>query len=184
VGNALCLDFVNTVSDLRGHGRDHLGSYADVLAWAVHAGALPEHDAAVIGSAVRRPAHALARVRDFRAHLHGLFAALVAGAPPPSADVAALGVVSARALRHARFVRSGNEALASWPPVAPEAPMWPVAWSATTLLAAAPLERLRACPGCGWLFLDTSRNGGRRWCSMSMCGSREKMRRYRRSKPR
>ena len=39
------------------------------------------------------------------------------------------------------------------------------------------LRRVSHCPGrgCGWLFLNTS--GRRRWCSMSTCGSREKMRR-------
>ena len=39
------------------------------------------------------------------------------------------------------------------------------------------LARVHRCPGpaCGWLFLDTS--GRRRWCSMSTCGSRVKMRR-------
>jgi predicted RNA-binding Zn ribbon-like protein len=39
------------------------------------------------------------------------------------------------------------------------------------------LARVRVCPGrdCGWLFLDAS--GRRRWCSMTTCGSREKMRR-------
>ena len=26
---------------------------------------------------------------------------------------------------------------------------------------------------CAWLFLDTSRNGSRRWCSMRTCGSRQ-----------
>jgi predicted RNA-binding Zn ribbon-like protein len=44
------------------------------------------------------------------------------------------------------------------------------------------LARVSRCPGrdCGWLFLNLS--GRRRWCSMSACGSREKMRRaYRRS---
>ena len=43
------------------------------------------------------------------------------------------------------------------------------------------LGRVSLCPGrdCGWLFLNAS--GRRRWCSMSTCGSREKMRRlYRR----
>jgi predicted RNA-binding Zn ribbon-like protein len=31
--------------------------------------------------------------------------------------------------------------------------------------------------GCGWLFLDTSRNHLRRWCTMDECGNRAKMRR-------
>ncbi|MFE9426553.1 CGNR zinc finger domain-containing protein [Kitasatospora sp. NPDC006697] len=44
-------------------------------------------------------------------------------------------------------------------------------------LAASPLAaRLRQCSGeeCGCLFLDTSRPGTRRWCSMSTCGNQAK----------
>ncbi|WP_198925374.1 CGNR zinc finger domain-containing protein [Dictyobacter vulcani] len=39
---------------------------------------------------------------------------------------------------------------------------------------------MKECPGnkgCGWLFLDTSKNGRRQWCSMQGCGSRAKRRR-------
>lgn len=38
--------------------------------------------------------------------------------------------------------------------------------------------RLKICPGraCGWAFFDHSRNGSGRWCSMSICGGREKAR--------
>ncbi|MGH8826162.1 MAG: CGNR zinc finger domain-containing protein [Jiangellaceae bacterium] len=46
------------------------------------------------------------------------------------------------------------------------------------LLTTGPLDRIGRCPGCGCLFLDTSRNGRRRWCSMSTCGSRTKSARY------
>jgi len=42
-----------------------------------------------------------------------------------------------------------------------------------------PRQRLSACPRCGWLFLDTSRGGRRRWCSMQTCGNREKASRHR-----
>jgi predicted RNA-binding Zn ribbon-like protein len=43
-------------------------------------------------------------------------------------------------------------------------------------------RRLKACrePGCHWVFYDTSRNAAGVWCSMSVCGSRSKMRTYRR----
>lgn len=42
-------------------------------------------------------------------------------------------------------------------------------------------ERLRMCaaPDCRWVFYDTSRNGLGRWCSMKVCGNRDKTRRYR-----
>jgi predicted RNA-binding Zn ribbon-like protein len=49
------------------------------------------------------------------------------------------------------------------------------------LLRNADVSRLRLCPladgGCGWLFLDRSRNGSRRWCSMDDCGTHAKSRR-------
>jgi predicted RNA-binding Zn ribbon-like protein len=43
-------------------------------------------------------------------------------------------------------------------------------------------RRLKACPGphCGWAFYDHSRNRSGAWCSMRVCGGREKARAYRR----
>jgi hypothetical protein len=46
-------------------------------------------------------------------------------------------------------------------------------------------QRLRACPDCGWVFYDSSRNARRTWCSMTAaggargCGSIAKTRAYR-----
>jgi predicted RNA-binding Zn ribbon-like protein len=42
-------------------------------------------------------------------------------------------------------------------------------------------DRLKACPaaGCGWAFYDRTRNRSRRWCSMTVCGNRAKVRAYR-----
>ena len=31
---------------------------------------------------------------------------------------------------------------------------------------------------CAWLFLDTSKNHHRRWCDMTRCGNRAKVRRF------
>jgi predicted RNA-binding Zn ribbon-like protein len=44
--------------------------------------------------------------------------------------------------------------------------------------------RLKACTEeeCRWAFYDTSRNRSRTWCSMDVCGNREKTRRYRERK--
>ena len=43
-------------------------------------------------------------------------------------------------------------------------------------------ERMKACrqETCGWLFYDGSRNRSSSWCSMQICGGREKARSYRR----
>jgi predicted RNA-binding Zn ribbon-like protein len=41
------------------------------------------------------------------------------------------------------------------------------------------LARLRTCAGCTLLFIDRSRPGTRRWCSMERCGNRNKTAHYR-----
>lgn len=41
------------------------------------------------------------------------------------------------------------------------------------------LARVRACAGCTLLFIDRSRPGTRRWCSMERCGNRNKTAHYR-----
>jgi predicted RNA-binding Zn ribbon-like protein len=48
------------------------------------------------------------------------------------------------------------------------------------LLRALPLARTRICPGprCGWLFIDHSKGGQRRWCDMATCGNAAKTARH------
>ena len=47
------------------------------------------------------------------------------------------------------------------------------------LLGAWPRVKACAAEECQWAFYDTSRNRSRTWCSMDVCGNREKTRRYR-----
>lgn len=53
-----------------------------------------------------------------------------------------------------------------------------VARDAIELFSGPLVKRVRMCAGerCHLLFLDTSRPGTRRWCSMSRCGNRQKLR--------
>ncbi|MFE9694154.1 CGNR zinc finger domain-containing protein [Micromonospora sp. NPDC005806] len=57
-----------------------------------------------------------------------------------------------------------------------------VARDGVDLLGGSHANRLRECSSdtCTLIYLDTSRAGSRRWCSMEVCGSRDKMARYRR----
>lgn len=62
-----------------------------------------------------------------------------------------------------------------------DAPLWPISRSAADLLTSdSDLHKVRQCGGsdCNWLFLDTSKNRTRQWCSMQSCGNREKARRH------
>ena len=53
--------------------------------------------------------------------------------------------------------------------------------SALELLSHGTTARLKQCPGddCGWFFIDTTKRGNRRWCSMSECGQEAKTARRR-----
>ena len=59
-----------------------------------------------------------------------------------------------------------------------------IAGLAIELLGSTERERIRQCEGdgCAILFLDLSRSGERRWCSMSGCGNRAKARAFRQRK--
>ncbi len=66
-------------------------------------------------------------------------------------------------------------------PVAAAAVLSTVARDGIAVLAGPASERLRECAAddCRLVFLDTSRPGARRWCSMRRCGNRHKVRDHR-----
>lgn len=53
--------------------------------------------------------------------------------------------------------------------------------AATRLAVLGLWERVKICPAddCRWAFYDRSRNHSRTWCSMRVCGNREKARQWR-----
>ncbi len=53
--------------------------------------------------------------------------------------------------------------------------------AATRLAVLGEWDRVKICPAddCRWAFFDESRNRSRTWCSMRVCGNREKARAWR-----
>jgi predicted RNA-binding Zn ribbon-like protein len=93
--------------------------------------------------------------------------------PPPGRSV------TLEALAAARLIESGGAFRWTWDADADlERPIWPIVHAAIELLTAGPLDRVKACALCQYLFIDRSKNRSRRWCSMAACGTTEKMRRY------
>ena len=189
VGGRLCLDFANTMEG-RGGARpgEFLRDYADLVAWGMYAGAIPEGGAARLTvEANRRPEQAAAAYRravDFRETLYRVFSAIAAAAPPAAIDLDALRRADVAGLHHARLALTGGGFAYAWPAetVDLDRILWPVARSALDLLTAGDLGRLKECPGggggpCTWLFVDASKNAVRRWCSMAECGGEAKARR-------
>ena len=58
----------------------------------------------------------------------------------------------------------------------------PIATAVADLLSNAAPARLRKCEACVVHFLDTSKKGARRWCSMNICGNKIKVSAYQQRK--
>ncbi len=186
IGGALCLDMANT---LNGHGQptghEYLKDYRDLVVWCRRAGVLTARDAEhLIGEAGRRPAQAAGafeRAIGLRETIYRIFSAIAHGESPGAADLAALNEARCEGLTHSQIVPAAGGFALDW--TDKSALDWmlrPIALSAADLLVSGNRERIRACAGqgCDWLFLDTSRNHMRRWCSMDECGNRSKARRF------
>lgn len=188
VGGVLCLDFVNTVSwrgDLREPG-ERLTDYSELLHWAVHAGVLDKTASRALGDeADRRPDEARAVVDSAVALREALARLLSGGRAASEADLAILNAMLASAPpRSVLRARGSSYVWAESPLDGPlDAPLHPVLWSAGDLLTSPRRSSVRRCGDarCGWLFLDTSPTGRRRWCSMEACGNRAKARRHHRA---
>lgn len=192
--NPLSMRFVNTV-DWRNHPQDReetLKTYADVVRWAREAGILSDDASRKLlrrGLAEPKAAEAaLSRGLLLRESLYAIFSAASRRREPPQADLNRLNGALQESARHMLLVENRRGGF-HWQWLGKEDELdrmlWPVVRSAATLLTSSNLDRLRECEaeGCGWVFVDTTRNRSRRWCSMESCGNRAKAQRfYRRHK--
>jgi predicted RNA-binding Zn ribbon-like protein len=90
--------------------------------------------------------------------------------------------VNAAARHPCRTPRLGPQGELRWDDGEPlTAALSAVARDAVELIGGPQAGRVRECaaPDCAFLFVDTSRSGGRRWCAASRCGNREHVRKHR-----
>ncbi len=186
LGGRLCLDFTNTVEPRVGkEPYDFLASYADLVEWSERVGVLSEDEAQhLVKNARLHPVAATTawqRAIMLREIIYRVFSSVAHKTAPQANDLEALKNAFVETMAHAQI--SATPAGFTWGWVeheeAFERMLWPVVRSAIDLLTSDEAKRVKQCPGlddCGWLFLDTSKNGSRQWCSMEGCGSRAKMR--------
>lgn len=166
---------------------ERLGSYGALVRWAVEADALTGDEASSLETRAESRAEEAEAVHEralaLRASVYRIFKCVVEGWNPEGPDLSRLNRALRVARRNERLAYDGGRFAYEWehPTRALDRPLWPVARSAATLLTSERLDRVGQCPGddCGWLFLDTSRSGRRRWCDMADCGNVAKVRRYR-----
>lgn len=119
-----------------------------------------------------------ARVIELRERLRDALEAMTHGADPSTAHEQLDRIAAEVPLR----VTFGDAAHLE--PARPgSAPaLGPILATVYDALGSDALDRLKVCrnEGCRWAFYDTSRNRSGVWCSMAICGNRQKGRVYRR----
>lgn len=186
VGGNPALDFANTVAwDENRPIVERLNDYGDLLTWAEHAGVLEGDVSAelrrVAGEQAAEAQAVVERAVALRGAIHRIFSALSHEMEPDAADLDLFNHELAGAMAHSRIARSAEGFAWDWETTATlDRLLWPILRAAADLLASTQLPRVRECAGehCGWLFVDTSKSGRRRWCTMEDCGNRAKARRH------
>ena len=189
VGGHTALDLVNTVEPRvpgRSDGNEHLGSPDELLAWARRVALLTGEESeqvrrAWVATGGGGRAHAL--TLELREAVYAVMLAELGMTDDARAalevlvrrwaEAAGRSSLSLTPLDDGDRLRIGTEPALLVPDR--------LAHAAVDLVRGLDVRQLKTCPldegGCGWLFLDRSRNGTRRWCSMEDCGARAKARR-------
>ncbi|WP_214415045.1 CGNR zinc finger domain-containing protein [Sphaerisporangium fuscum] len=180
VGGHIVIDLLNTVTARDAEPIDWLDGYPRLLEWAALTG---QFDVTTLTDLRRlaetepvRAALALDRTRELREALHDLITVLIhQGAPVPAEAVDQVEDHWKHAVASARLTVRGKTPQL-WVSVETSGLEYlnhELALQAFDLLRSLPLERTRVCPGlrCGWVFIDGSRGGHRRWCDMATCGN-------------
>jgi predicted RNA-binding Zn ribbon-like protein len=181
VGGHPALDLANTLAPRLPDGVDYLISPSVLLEWARRTGLLEAPEAVRVEQAwAGSPGSAETALTDVLT-IRALIDPALAGR-----DLDALTWRWAEAIGRSQLVAGAVGAGSSGARLSvgtrPEL-LIPdrLADAVVDLVRHADLSRLHSCPlpdgGCGWLFLDRSRNGSRRWCSMDDCGTVAKSRR-------
>ncbi|MBE0634493.1 ABATE domain-containing protein [Candidatus Bipolaricaulota bacterium] len=191
IGGHVALDFANSI-----HCRsvenpcDLIPSYGAMVEWSAVAGILSSEQAVFLqqeGAARALEAErVLERALVLRQAVHEVFSSVAASRVPATAALAELNAELSGALCRRSVQHDGTRMLWGWQgsDAALDQMLWTLATAAADLLTSEDVQWIRECQAsdCDRLFLDTSRNRRRQWCSMQWCGNREKARRSARNK--
>lgn len=164
-GGHPALDLASTLARrLKDDPKDLLASPRDLDRWLVSSGLASKSP----GSAESD----LALARTLRETIYAIATGKISKAARERLNsIAALRSAAPQLSASGRLVRLGgaSEQLAT------------IAGQAVELFGGADAQRIRQCEGsgCAILFLDQSRSGRRRWCSMDGCGNRAKAEAFR-----
>ncbi len=192
VGDALGLDFLNSIATPVDTPIDWIDDGEGLLNWLGQAQFVPADALETIG-AQARPGE-LDEVADQARSLREWFRGFVVehkGRPLTAEDLAQLEPLSRLLERNESFSRivpragSGSgpfqlQMVRRWR--TPEALLLPIGEALAQLVCVEDFSNVKACEGtaCTLLFADHTRGHARRWCSMAICGNRAKQAAHRR----
>jgi len=184
----LALDFANTVDwHASQNPEELLTSCTALVNWSRDFGVLQEADAkSLLRKVSEHPdeaARALLQAHILREVIYRIFHAVAQKEAPSGNDLENLKEALTRAIAAARLAPQEKGFGWDWPfePPSFEQMLWPITRAAVDLLLSENLSQVGQCAderGCGMLFIDTSRNHSRQWCSMDTCGNRAKAQRH------
>ena len=184
----LCLDFANTVDwHASNSPAESLNEYADLIKWSVDRGIISgDAKDVLLRRSEEKPIEAqavLEKAREIRENIYQILSDTAHGHPIKITDLKGFNKALASMLSHSRLAPYERGLRWEWDSHSDklDSIIWPVVRSAVDLMTSESIERLGQCcdeKGCGWLFWDSSRNRSRRWCDMSDCGNRAKVRRF------
>jgi predicted RNA-binding Zn ribbon-like protein len=185
IGGDLSLDFVNSVHDrFEEPAEDYLGDFADLATWALVAGGISSEEKRRLENLARNNAQEAERVYaealQLREAIHALYVSLLEGTEVPGRDLERVNRWLSGSMANLVLEPRGERFEFAWSEAnyGLESVLWPLTRSIAALVTSDRVDRLKQCPACGWLFLDSSKNMSRRWCSMETCGNRAKARRF------
>jgi predicted RNA-binding Zn ribbon-like protein len=184
----LCLDFANTVGwHASNSPEESLNKYADLIEWSLNRGIISgDAKDELLRRSEEKPIEAqavLEKAREVRENIYRILSDTAHGHPIKIVDLKEFNKALASMLSHSRLAAYEGELRWHWDsrPDKLDSVIWPVVKSAVDLMTSEAIKRVGQCAdekGCGWLFWDSSRNRSRRWCDMSDCGNRAKVRRF------
>jgi predicted RNA-binding Zn ribbon-like protein len=172
------LDFLNTAEE-RGHPQagEALHSPADLRLWGRRYGLLEPGELEPA-----REARELQRALEARELLYRVLFTRVHGGDYAADDLRQLAELESEAFAAGELVPGADGSLAwGWPRTELSTVRHVAVTSALDLLRSGSGARIKQCPGdhCGWFFIDATKRGNRRWCSMGECGQEAKTARRR-----
>lgn len=182
-GGWLALDFINTVSDRKNadNFRDYLDSYSSLILWSKRLGLIPEEDEQLLYKIPGDKAdHSLQYALKVREAVYRVFNNWIESRTISQENLNLFNGLLLDAYAYSEIGWDDKGVFRHFPrrDTHPDRTVWEVLLSAESLLLSDKLHRVKSCDACGWLFLDGSKNGTRRWCDMQVCGSQVKARKY------